>query len=325
VARLEALWRPRWEALLRVAERRLPALTRYRAPESLPIALHSRRVYILPTGFGLFFGATLVTMLLGALNFNNNSALLLTFLASGAVFASLSRTVGNLSRMELATLRALPVHAGQPVTIVLGFVARDGRGHPACAVAAGAASCEFDLPDGGGTAELALPTQRRGWLAVPRITLSSEYPLGMFRAWSVLNPDQQVLVYPAPEPQAPPLPRGEVREGRARPQPGGDDWQGLREFRLGDSRRLVAWKPSARHDRLLVKEFATPQADELVLDYDRLGALAHERRIARLTRWVLEAAQHQQPFTLALPGARIGPGHDAHHVERCLRELALLP
>jgi uncharacterized protein (DUF58 family) len=322
---MAALWRPRWEALLRYAERRLPALTRYREVEPLPIALHSRRVYILPTGFGLFFGATLVTMLLGALNFNNNSALLLTFLTAGAVFTSLTRTVANLARLELATLRALPVHAGQPVTLVLGFATRDGREHPVCAVATAGAVREFDLAAGGGQVELALPTRRRGWLQIGRITLSTEYPLGMFRAWSVLNPDHPVLVYPAPEAQAPPLPRGVVREGRARPLPGGDDWQGLRDFRVGDARRLVAWKPSARHDRLLVKEFATPQADELLLDYDRLGGLAHEQRIARLTRWVLDAAHGQVPFTLLLPGVRVGPGHDAHHVERCLRELALLP
>lgn len=318
-------WRPRWEALLRYAERRLPALTRYRVPEPLPIALHRRRVYILPTGFGIFFGATLITMLLGALNFNNNSALLLTFLVSGVVFMSLSRTVGNLARLELATLRAQPVHAGHALTLVLGFATRDGRAHPTCKLAAGAAVLEFDLPAGGATVEIALPTVRRGWLPIGRMTLSTEYPLGMFRAWSVLNPAQPALVYPAPETQAPPLPRGEARDGRARSQSGGDDWQGLREFRVGDSRRLVAWKASARHDRLLVKEFATPQAEELLLDHAQLGALPGEQRIARLTRWVLEAGQQQVPFTLVLPAARIGPGHDAHHVERCLRELALLP
>lgn len=147
----------------------------------------------------------------------------------------------------------------------------------------------------------------------------------MFRAWSVLNPDQALLVYPTPEPRAPALPRGDARDGHSRPLPGGDDWQGLREFRSGDSRRLVAWKASARHDRLLVKEFASPVADELVLDIARLGNLPYEQRISRLTRWVLDATQQQVPYTLVVPGQRIGPGHDAHHAERCLRELALLP
>ncbi|HXD37208.1 MAG TPA: DUF58 domain-containing protein, partial [Rhodanobacter sp.] len=38
-----------------LAERRLPSLTRYRRAEKLPIELHRRRIYIVPTGFGLGF------------------------------------------------------------------------------------------------------------------------------------------------------------------------------------------------------------------------------------------------------------------------------
>ena len=46
-------WR---EALIARAERRLPALTRFRGPEPLPIELHRRRIYILPTKSGVGFG-----------------------------------------------------------------------------------------------------------------------------------------------------------------------------------------------------------------------------------------------------------------------------
>ena len=40
---------------LALAERRLPALTRLRQAERLPIRLDRRRIYVLPTGFGLMF------------------------------------------------------------------------------------------------------------------------------------------------------------------------------------------------------------------------------------------------------------------------------
>src|SRR6185312_12197405 len=59
-------------------ERRLPALTRYRRPESLPVTLDRRRIYIVPSGFGVGFSLLLLTMLAGALNYANNAALLLT-------------------------------------------------------------------------------------------------------------------------------------------------------------------------------------------------------------------------------------------------------
>ena len=77
------------QALQRWAERRLPALTRYRRPEPLPIELHRRRIYIVPTGFGLGFGALLLVMLVGSLNYTNNAALLLTCLLGAAAMSSM--------------------------------------------------------------------------------------------------------------------------------------------------------------------------------------------------------------------------------------------
>jgi hypothetical protein len=78
------------QRLQRWAERRLPALTRYRRPESLPIELHRRRIYIVPSGFGIGFSVLLLVMLVGALNYANNAALLLTCLLGAASAASAS-------------------------------------------------------------------------------------------------------------------------------------------------------------------------------------------------------------------------------------------
>lgn len=72
---------------------RFALLARPRRPESLPVALDRRRIYVLPTRFGLFFAALVFTMLLGALNYNNNPALLLALLLGATALASLiSRT-----------------------------------------------------------------------------------------------------------------------------------------------------------------------------------------------------------------------------------------
>ncbi len=42
---------------------RFERLAKPRRPESLPVVLDRRRIYVLPTRFGLFFGALLATML----------------------------------------------------------------------------------------------------------------------------------------------------------------------------------------------------------------------------------------------------------------------
>ena len=59
------------------------AFVRPKQPEAVPVRIHRRRIYVLPTGFGLFLGAMLFTMLVGGLNYNNNPALLLVFLLAG--------------------------------------------------------------------------------------------------------------------------------------------------------------------------------------------------------------------------------------------------
>ena len=88
------------QRLQRWAEGRLPALTRYRRPESLPIELHRRRIYIVPTGFGLGFSILLAVMLVGALNYANNAALLLTCLLGAASAASMLVAFRSLDGLQ---------------------------------------------------------------------------------------------------------------------------------------------------------------------------------------------------------------------------------
>jgi hypothetical protein len=55
-----------------------PGLARGRNPETLPVTLDRRRIYIVPTRAGMGFAVLLAAMLVGALNYQNNAALLLT-------------------------------------------------------------------------------------------------------------------------------------------------------------------------------------------------------------------------------------------------------
>lgn len=317
-----AAWR---DDLMRYAERRLPALTRYRQAEPLPIRLHPRRVYILPTRFGLVFAVLLMAMLVGALNFNNNPALLLALLVAATTLIGFHHNVGQLNRIELRTVGAEPVHAGQPIRLRFGFHAGAGAERPLLVLDRDALATHFRLPDDGESeATIELPTTRRGLLPVGRFRLWTEYPFGITWAWSVLHPDARVLVYPRPEANAPPLPLGDPREHGSRLRFPGDDWHGLREHRAGDPPKHIAWKPSARLERLLVKEFADPQSAALLLDWQDVP-LEREARISRLTRWVIEARDRQLPFRLRLPEADLGPGQGPAFAAQCLRELALLP
>ncbi len=301
-------------------------VVRPRKPEPLPIAIDRRRVYILPTGFGLFLGAMLVTMVLGGLNYNNNPALLLAFLIIAVAHNSLLQAHLTLSGLRLAALHAEPVHAGQPLELRLTFEATGNRRRDGLELRRGDDTVYFDLAPGErGEVRLPVATSRRGWFDPGRLGLSTVRPFGLARAWSWLLPERALLVYPAPEAEAIPLPDlgGDGQSTRTRQQ--GDQPHHLREYRQGDAMRQVAWKASARADRLLVREYEASTSREVELDWFGLGALPHEARIRRLTRWVLDAERQAIRYRMRLPAQTIGPGRGAEHKHACLRALALLP
>jgi uncharacterized protein (DUF58 family) len=145
----------------------------------------------------------------------------------------------------------------------------------------------------------------------------------MFVCWSWLHPDDQVLVYPALESNAPPFPiagdDGQMRRLRG-PE---EDVHGLRDYRAGDPLRAIAWKRSAQHGRTLVKEFESPAGRDAVLDWNQLSSLPHEQRVSRLARWLVEAERRDCRSELRLPGQTIGPARGQAHLHAGLRALAL--
>ena len=140
--------------------------------------------------------------------------------------------------------------------------------------------------DGEAEVTLELPTTRRGWLETGRLRLSTLWPLGLARAWSWLRPDERVLVYPTPDANAPPLPEALGDGDSPRTRAHGEQPHHLRDYRAGDMPRQIAWKASARFDKLLVREYESAVARDIVVDWAATAGLAYEQRISRLARWV---------------------------------------
>jgi uncharacterized protein (DUF58 family) len=300
--------------------------TRPRRIETLPIALDRRRIYILPTRFGMFIAALLGTMLLGALNYNNNPALLLGFLLAATAQLSLHATHLALSGIRLRDARAAPVYASDDVVLELRFDAVRSRPRTGLVLACEVARTVFTLPDANDMqVELSLPTTTRGWLRPGRLALSTTQPLGLARAWSYFWPDLQLLVYPKLEVHAPPLPTHDGPGARTRVRAQGEEPHHLRDYRVGDPPRQVAWKASARTGKLLVREYEARSDRELRLDWNALAGLPYEARVSRLARWVVEADRIGARYLLVLPKQELGPAQGHAHRHASLQALALLP
>src|SRR5690606_11716961 len=268
----------------------------------------------------------LLAMLVGGLNYTNNPALLLAFLLIAVAHNSLVQSHLRLSGLRLRALHAEPVHAGQPLQLRLAFEAQGKHERPGLELRLGKAHARFDLAPGERReVVLPCPTLRRGWQVPGRIRLSTIRPLGLARAWCWLQPRTRLLVYPAPEAEAVPLPDAGGEGAARRSRSSGEQPDHLRDYRAGDALRQIAWKASARNQRLLVREYEASAQRELALDWFSLAGLGHEARIRRLTRWVIEAEREGRRYRLILPRQKIGPGRGPEHRHACLRALALIP
>jgi uncharacterized protein (DUF58 family) len=297
------------------------------------VVLTRQRVYVLPTSAGLGFGLLLLVLLVGSVNYNLGLGFALTFLAGACAVVDILFTYRNLAHLRLRAGRAGAVFAGEEAGFELHLANRGSQ--PRFAVWVGVADAGFDphvtdVPAGAGAAVvLAVPSERRGWMAAPRVRLATRFPLGLFRAWSYWQPDSRALVYPFPERAAVPLPMQGSDSATGAGSGGHDDFAGVRSYQPGDPLRHLAWRQIARLDpayggQLATKRFDGGAGDELVLDFDALPAgLDLELRLSRMTRWVLEAEQRGLPYGFRLGAARFDAAVGAAHRAACLHALAL--
>lgn len=302
------------------------------------LSLTQRNVYILPTRPGWMLALTLLVLLIGSINYQLNLGYLLTFLLAGSAAVGMYVCHGNLRGLTLHLVAPPPVHAGQavPLEVRLSSARRRQRYGIGVGVLDSGTPGDLhlawaDVPAQGSTSlQVAWQAPHRGLHALPALTAVTLFPLGTFRVWTVWRPAAQVLVYPAPEAHAPPLPAGEPQPGHsgsARVQSTGE-FDGVRAYRRGDPQKTVVWKKAAQafaagRDDLVSRDALSTQRQQLWLDHAQCGAPDLESRLARLTAWVLLAEQQGLDYGLRLPGRDLSPDQGASHRSRCLEAMAL--
>ena len=291
------------------------------------VVLRHSRIYILPTRRGAAMMLTLVLMLLTSLNYALSLGLVVTFVLTGLTAAALLHAFRNLAGMEVKPLAAGDTFAGGTVAFSLALVPGAAT-RLAVTLSAQRARVMADVPAGAArTVSLEVPAPHRGRVALGRVTLSSTYPLGLWKAWAYVHFPLVGLAFPTPEVSPPPLPFGPGGVDAVAPGKGEDaDLAGLREYQRGDPPQRVAWKAVARGAGWYTKAFEGAGGGPVALDWRALPRdLGVEARLSRLSAWVLGAERAARPFALSIPGLVLPPSQGREHRREALTALALFP
>lgn len=169
-------------------------------PQTAPYYLSHRRVYILPTKQGLAFALLLFIMLLGSINYSNSLGYFLTFLLASLSVVAIFHTYNNLLHLTIGPAICKPVFASEEAEFIVKV---DNLSHQTrYSVKAFTSQRLYTLVD---LKENSLNTlsikhvfNQRGFNPLPRFTIDSSFPFGLFRAWTFVELAQKLLVYPKP-------------------------------------------------------------------------------------------------------------------------------
>jgi len=129
------------------------------------------------------------------------------------------------------------------------------------------------LPAQGGTLDLEFDAIRRGIASFDRLWLRWQGPFGLVWNQVIVPVERKVAVLPdvssARDEAITLLQRSALADGHAQKRAGqGREFEALKDYQPGMGRRMIDWKRSARHGKLLAREFRIEENNNIVLAID---------------------------------------------------------
>lgn len=288
-------------------------------------------VQLRPTMSALVLGALLLAIWIAAVNYENNLSYLVLTTVGSIALVSIIHTQRNLTGLKVTARHPEPVFAGESARVMITIA--NTRAHPSFALTLDhpdlpnrALPLQLPLlkPGDSVVLEWIIPAPKRGIIRLPEIRASSQFPLGILRAWRRFTINAECVVYPRPDghhawtegaSDDPSAPAGVKR--------GGDDFHGLRPYVPGDPTRHIHWRAVARGGPVVIKEFSGGSSPRLRFEWEALDGLGPEERLSQLAQWIVQAEKLGSTWALAIPGFEAGPARGALHERACLRALAL--
>lgn len=321
---------------------------RRRSPVCREKTLTQRNIYIFFSQEGVMYALLMLITFVAGVNYANNLVLGLCFFLGSLLVITIHYTFSHLSKLHLKLIDVQPSEVGEPVQVRIEISGVSKQPHrqirlsfnpeifsytqtlqPTFAKNPHPQSITLNQVQEPQIVSLWLPTDKRGWLELPRLTVSSVYPLGILRAWSYIYFDGGAWVYPQSLPYdlqvSQQVKTDDIQEIASQTQAGQDDFEQLDSYIAGESLARISWSHLARGQGLMSKRFADPVGQEQMLDYYQMPALNHEDKLKQLRFGVAQLSQGNLPFRLRLPDGDGAIGQGTAFEQDSLIRLAKTP
>ncbi len=293
--------------------------------------IRENRIYIIPSGRGILFLLLDFVLILTAATYNNNLIFILAFFIFSVFVVSMIQTHYNLKGVRLNFLSAEDAFEGDQQSLLFEIEQKRPRRKVALEIRSTSKiwkslphmhaqlnSRELRRP-----VRISLFATHRGVHQLPTFVLETFYPIGLFRAWKVFRPKDEIIVYPKPmglrtlQPSSHEY--GEEDLG-LRTSPEGDFGE-LKNYKPGESYHQIAWKHFARTGNLYSKVHWGEEHKHYEIPWDpREGNV--ETYLSQMSLWIKTASEDGATFAMHLPDRSIASGAGVDHARICWRALA---
>lgn len=288
-----------------------------------------RQLYILPTRVGWYYLLVLIALFGIAVKFDNQAAFMMLFILVAVGQVAMVYTHNNVIGLTLEAHPSPTIFAGEPAIFPVVVKNTTNKARHAVWLVCGGFHQMLNLnKNETKTFDLKLPSVQRGYLNCDTVTLSSQFPIGVFFCWSKrFNSEQRCLVYPQPL-NLVPFPDDGSYAGRqqatASVRLGAEDYSGMKSYQAGDRLRDIHWPSLAKINKLVSIQYENQNNSSVNLSWFTLPEnLSIEDRLSQLCFWVIDAEQQGQRYQLEMPNHTIEFDNGLSHYHECLSVLAL--
>lgn len=332
-----------------------------RVPSNVEHKLSNRNIFIIPTRFGFTFLFFDVLLFLLGTNYQNNAILLLSYLLASLFITVMMHSFYNFSQLAFSSSATQYTFAKQqayfPITVNaqkthfdLNFLfPSQHKAMPKEPIQKKPNHKELSQKErsitleqtDAGESQVLIPylATKRGVINLGRVKVFSEYSLGLFITWAMLDFSHQLVVFPEPKKLNNSHNYLSGLEGDDDQNPtsfnqtsaGTDDFSELKNYITGESQARVAWKQLARGQGKLSKHYENQQGSLRWLKLSSMPSFDIETKLSYLSYLILEYGKSGLDYGLVLDipsstdshgAVKIIPNSGFAHQQNCLIALA---